>query len=276
VPTFDGSGGSVPANVTFPVLSSSLKYDSTGASPVMSSQSAMAAITTNSTTVILSVPSLNLNESLPVPLSGTPMLPTPGGWDQSTIASRFNTDYVSAWGLSYVSLGLWLHSGAQGAVPQITFTTYAFGYETPAEAMPTSGSAIYLGPGAVRGIETSGLLINANNCVDCNFWVAGDASFAVNFATGKIDGSFANMKVYGDSGALPWYDVSVGASIAAGTNKFSGNTGINQKQSPTVGYVPGNGRIDGAFYGPNAQNLGAIWSLTTTNWTVLGGVAAGH
>jgi hypothetical protein len=34
------------------------------------------------------------------------------------------------------------------------------------------------------------------------------------------------------------------------------------------------GHIDGGFYGPAAQNVGAIWSLSDGTTSVIGGIAA--
>ena len=269
-PTFDGSSGARPANVSFPVLSSTLQFDTGVATPVTGGQGATAAISADSSTVHLVVPSANLDQTLP--LTGTPALPTPDGYDLSIFTNYFsNTDSVSSWGLSYVSLGLWLHSGAKGS-SQVALTAYAFGYETPAAGIPMTGTAAYLGPGAVRGQLTLG----SGGCGDCNEWVSGDASFSVNFASGAINGNFTNMTSYGDSGPLPWYNITVGGQIASGTNKFSGTTAISPQQSATVGNPSGNGVINGAFYGPNAQNLGAIWTLTGQGFNVLGAVGAAH
>jgi hypothetical protein len=36
------------------------------------------------------------------------------------------------------------------------------------------------------------------------------------------------------------------------------------------------GHIDGAFFGPAAQNLGAVWSLNDGSGAALGTVVAGH
>lgn len=269
-PTFDGTSGTRPANVSFPVLSSTLQFDSGAAVPVTSGQSASATISADSSTVHLVVPSANLDQSLP--LTGTPALPTPYGWDLSILKSMVNTDDVSSWGLSYVSLGLWLHSGAMGSSPQVAFTAYTFGYETPAAGMPMSGTAAYSGPGAVRGEQTLG----SGGCGDCVQWISGDSSFSVNFASGNINGGFTNMSVHGDSGVFPFYNISVGGQIASGTNKFSGTTTISAQQSAGVGTANGSGVINGAFYGPNAQNLGAIWTLTSPNFSILGAVGAAH
>jgi hypothetical protein len=109
--------------------------------------------------------------------------------------------------------------------------------------------------------------------------VQGDASFTANFSTGQINGNFTNMKLYindnpSDYGriyAYPWNSVSVSASIAGGTNKFSGSTAV----TPTPGGVSAphalkpsaTGHIDGKFYGPNAQNLSGVWTLSNGDGT---------
>ena len=82
-------------------------------------------------------------------------------------------------------------------------------------------------------------------------------------------------------GGSPWNDVSVSASIATGTNKFSGTTSVSSQPAsgPSGALLLGNsatGNINGGFYGPAAQNLGAIWSLSDGTTSVIGGVAAGR
>ena len=100
-----------------------------------------------------------------------------------------------------------------------------FGYETPAAAMPTSGSANYSGAGAVRGTvffpDTGGIQ---------SVPLTGDANLSVNFATGSVSGGFTKMKAIDPCfGPTDWNDVSVNASIASGTNKFSGSTAAGRR-----------------------------------------------
>jgi hypothetical protein len=125
-PTFDGSSGSFPSNVSFPAAATSLQfqshwdYDSVGAWAVTTSQSATVTVISTSATsasVQLIVPAVNLNTTI-----------------------NFNQNLVSdihgvTWGLSYVALGAW--TDPAGGVP--TFSEFLFGYETPAASMPTSG-----------------------------------------------------------------------------------------------------------------------------------------
>jgi len=75
----------------------------------------------------------------------------------------------------------------------------------------------------------------------------------------------------------PWNDVSVAGTIAMGTNKFSGTTAATSSPgTPMSLSASATGHIDGAFYGPAAQNLGAVWSLSDGTGSALGTVVAGH
>ncbi len=73
------------------------------------------------------------------------------------------------------------------------------------------------------------------------------------------------------------WDVSVAASIAAGTNKFNGSTAVTSAPpGPFSLNASASGSINGAFYGPAAQNLGAIWTLSDGTTSAIGGVVARH
>ena len=62
-PTFDGISGSYPINVSFPALSSSLQFTSSGVSAVSTNQSANVTVSTSAggSDVQLIVPSVNLD-----------------------------------------------------------------------------------------------------------------------------------------------------------------------------------------------------------------------
>ena len=77
---------------------------------------------------------------------------------------------------------------------------------------------------------------------------------------------------------LPWNDISITAGIAAGTNKFTGTTAVTSAPSAPAGNFilkdSATGSINGGFYGPAAQNIGAIWTLSDGTTSAVGGVAA--
>jgi hypothetical protein len=171
----------------------------------------------------------------------------------------------SPWGLSYVSLGEW-NTPTPTASPERFFV---FGFDTPVSSIPVSGNASFQGQGMVRGI-----VAGPNDVFGV---LQGDANLNVNFTSGQVGGKLTNISAVDPCTAIsyPWNDVSVNASIAAGTNKFSGTTGAaSQPVSPYALKSTATGKITGAFYGPAANNLGALWTLNDGTLTASGGVAA--
>jgi hypothetical protein len=224
---------------------------------VTPNQSATATVISTSATATslqLAVPAVNLNVTI--------------NFGENIVS---NTNGVT-WGLSYVALGAWLEYWPPGREAQ-SFTEFLFGYETPAASLPHSGQAAFSGFADANifgsSFEVHALVSRAS----------GNAALTADFASGKITGAFTNMQ-YVESTAsgvsnIPWNDVSVNASILAGTNKFSGSTGVTSTpQGPLSLKGSATGHIDGAFYGPTAQNLGAIWSLSDGPISAIGGVAA--
>src|SRR5207302_2086472 len=248
-----------------PALATSLQFGPTGATAVSNSLSATSTLI-DSQHLQLTIPAVNVNTTI---------------WEMARlIGDNFLDNPII--GLSYVALGEeWLNSVQPGntGAPQ-SYTFYTFGYETPASAVPTTGTAVFSGTAQRSEFAPVGNQIAAVG-------LSGDASLSVDFAAGKLTGAFTQMKSYNYtpgtpySGVwyLPWNDVSLSASIAAGTNKFSGTTAATS--NPQSAYsLPTSvtGYVTGAFYGPNAQELGAIWTLSDGKASAIGGVAAssGH
>jgi len=75
----------------------------------------------------------------------------------------------------------------------------------------------------------------------------------------------------------PWNTVALSATIGASRNTFSGTTTAASAPGGAYGLnANATGHIDGAFYRPNGQELGAIWSLSNHDNTgsALGELAA--
>ena len=73
---------------------------------------------------------------------------------------------------------------------------------------------------------------------------------------------------------LKWNDVSFSASIGTGTNRFSGTTAATS--APGTGFSlagSATGTINGAFFGPAAQNVGAVWTLGDGSISAIGTIA---
>src|SRR6185437_1916479 len=158
----------------------------------------------------------------------------------------------SPWGLSYVALGEWETPAPSGFPARF----FVFGFDTPVSSMPISGTASFQGQGTVRGIvagpnDVTGIL-------------QGDANLNVDFGAGQISGKLTNITAVDPCTAISsqWNDVTVNASIAVGTNKFSGTTGAigtTGAASPFTLKSTATGNVNGAFYGPAANNLGGLW-----------------
>ena len=285
-PSFTGAAGSFPiAATSFPVLAASLvangKISSenldvvtgglTGTSwvPEPSPTSVIATVVSvaadGTMQIQLSVPSLNLV---------TPLLA------YHPISASFNLDYTF--------FGEWTFSNQPNSDP-IRFVKGVFGYETPAAAMPVSGTAAYT---SAAGSSVGGYLVGeifaANGDAIASLY-GGNASLSVNFATGQISGALTNFIAHqeygGDGYNPPWYDISIAASISGGTNKFSGATTRGSTSVPLSGTgaigpvstalsASAQGSINGAFYGPAAQNLGAVWTIGDSNVFAIGSFGA--
>jgi hypothetical protein len=229
----------------------------------------------------LSIPSLDVNTTF---TSGTlfqgPTLVTIG--DMRLAVSNMDYTVFGAWEVDRPVP----NSGVPGDYI-IHLGAFVTGYETPSSAMPSSGTANYSGTRNVAGIivehpYSDGVYYGGLERAS----VQGDASFTANFATGSVTGSFTHMiAVAGGSSTpfeLPWNDISVNASIAAGTSHFSGTTAA----APVSGTSPhpwnafvvvsgsAKGKIDGGFYGPQAEELGAVWSVSDGPITAIGVVGA--
>jgi len=253
-PTFDGSGGGYPANVTFPFIATSLKSASPGMSAAASPDATLTVVSTsaNSTNFQLVIPSLNLNANFT---------------NRENIVR--NIDGVT-WGYSYVAAGMWVQRSGNSGPLQST-SAYSFGYETPGSGMPTTGTAQFAG-------LASGNVFQTNNGTILSTYVDGKANLSANFSSGQVTGSLTQMQQssgLSTGGTLPWNDVSLSANLAPGTNRFSGSTAATS--APGTGFSltgSATGHIDGAFYGPAAQNLGAVWSLSDGSKSAIGAIAA--
>jgi len=262
-------GNLYPSDTSFPVLTSTLEYGPRGLSAAATAQGATATVTadTNYAVVHLVIPAANVDATL--------------GFD------GFATQNIP-YSLNYVVLGEWLNAASpQG--PE-TASWYAFGYETQPTSMPTTGQATFSGYAQGEVYAPVGGHILSTASVSPFVLLDGTARFSADFASGKITGAFTGM-TYGDfkqvcdrssctttlGPTIPWNDVSVTASIAAGTSRFSGTTAVTSVPQNTFSLsASATGHIDGGFYGPAAENLGAIWTLSDGTKSAIGGVAAGR
>jgi len=104
--------------------------------------------------------------------------------------------------------------------------------------VPTSGSATYNG-------RAWGHLNESGNFTT----VSGDATLNANFGSRTLNGNFTDMRRADGSSWLNSANVNAGWS--GGQNAIHG----------TVSGGGMNGNVNGAFFGPNAQEVGGNWTL---------------
>lgn len=135
----------------------------------------------------------------------------------------------------YAGAGLWQRTDRRGNGISGTADAFTYGIETGAATVPVTGRASY-------AVSVNGVAAYADTTVGTR----GSGTFNVDFATSRLTG---NMLVTdylpdGTTGSTRSFDTR--ATLASGANGFSGTVG-------------GTGKIDGRFYGPNHEELGAAW-----------------
>jgi len=172
------------------------------------------------------------------------------GWGSGLLSVIPNMSYVSA-GESYQ-----LGSNA-------TFSI--FGSDTPASAMPRTGSATF-------DIVASAQI--ADPAYPNTVFAQGTGTMSTNLASGAIIGSgtLAYHENYEQvpPAPQPAYPPSGGAFTLTGTNSSTTNGFSGTFSFDSVGTY--SGQMNGRYYGPAMQEVGAVFSATTSN----GGVAAGE
>lgn len=143
---------------------------------------------------------------------------------------------------------------------------FVFGLETGVSLLPRTGTGIYQGV-----LYGSG--VGAGSFAD-RFSLTGTANFNFNFAGGTFTGSLLPVAINQrdlSSTNLGTYTFSNGQ--APGANAMS-----NAFFGDIIGIAGATGRINGRFYGPNSQEVGGAFNLTTpgagTTLTIAGAVVA--
>jgi hypothetical protein len=171
--------------------------------------------------------------------------------------------------LDYTLYGRWNYKPDARDANSRNYQGYATtGYQTAPSGVPSSGSATYFGAGTAQGavVQQS----NPQAALGGNF--IGDTALNVNFGNGTLTGTLSNM----GAGNEKWHNVGVSGTISG--SSVAGSTSIAAGATPSAYAFSANstGTFNGAFYGPNAQEVGAVWTLADPNGTkVAYGVFAG-
>ncbi|HZD19032.1 MAG TPA: transferrin-binding protein-like solute binding protein [Burkholderiales bacterium] len=149
-------------------------------------------------------------------------------------------------GWNYQTFGVWERAGS---VVSFDAGVFSVGNPTPGSAVPTTGSGNFTG-------LANGFFIDATNN---RFFTTANMTASANFASQSIVFTTTNTQTVNISnpsglGSLnPGLDLTGSFTYPAGTNLFTG----------TVASANGmNGTGTGRFYGPAAQEIGGMYSLS--------------
>ncbi|MGH6828381.1 MAG: transferrin-binding protein-like solute binding protein, partial [Rhizomicrobium sp.] len=166
---------------------------------------------------------------------------------RSLVLSVLNLNYslFGAWSLSPQAVG--------GSASTANLGIGISGYQTPAAAVPTGTATYASGSGGVAGFAATPAGTGS---------LSGQASIGVNFSTGAVSGSLTGMTVTPAGGsAAAWNSVSLNGSLSG--SSLSGTTAASgAAPGGTMAFdASSTGTFNGALFGPNGQELGAVWSL---------------
>lgn len=173
-------------------------------------------------------------------------------------ARASNTFPVPDLKLSYVSFGQWTKATTSGTSVSGSQTLFVYGAYTTDSQLPRSGSAEY-GVNIDGTYVTDGAkLLSSFGVLDANF-ATGKISITSNFNQELFYSAPSNIKpFFAPAGAF-----SASATMSSTVNSFSGTFNY-------AGSVPVTGTINGKFYGPAAQEVGATFSGSNANAAILG------
>jgi hypothetical protein len=203
--------------------------------------------------------------TLSVPGAGyTDVAMVAGGWYCYGTACGANLELdLATSNLSWTTYGAWYAYGSD----KDSYSPFVTGFATPVASVPTTGSATY--HGAVQGTAwrpEAGAPFGVGAA-----YLTGDATLQANFGTTSITGSLTNMT----AGGTPWNSVSLLGAISGGQNYFSGTTAVSSTPAgPSSLNGSASGTFAGLFFGPNAQELGAVWTLFDGTSAALGTIGA--
>ena len=155
--------------------------------------------------------------------------------------------------LDYAAFGFWSVSGGAGNTNGNS-NWFASGYTTQSSNMPDTGNATYSG-------VSQGFSLVDGEAYD----VVGKVEMDVNFSDGDLQGNMADMRS-GDSFSAantPWNGVSFTGNVSG--NVFSGSAQVTSSPNSTSLDNDAAGDIQGRFYGPQAEEASAVWSLEDNN-----------
>jgi hypothetical protein len=151
----------------------------------------------------------------------------------------------AAGGWNYQSFGIW---GADVSPTSWTFGVTSVGAATSGNSLPTTGGAVFNGIAVGAYVDSGGTLFATSAIMSAN----------VNFSARNIEFSTFGTNLINSNTSLSTTNNGLNLlgtlSYAQGVNSFTGGV------QTVNGALSGQG--SGRFYGPSAQEIGGVYSLT--------------
>lgn len=193
----------------------------------------------------------------------------------SVPSGTYLSNYVVTNGadLDYTRFGYWyVDDGIDGP---FAHGVWNIGFATPFTAIPIGGQASYTG-------KTTGLYDESHPCGCQNaFTVAfsGDLSLKADFGARALSGSFTNLTITSGYDGTAYTgvlqptlnNVTFTASLNPSRNWFSGSTAVTNQPAGQQAFTSNaSGSITGMFYGPAANEVGGVWTLSDSVRRLIG------
>jgi hypothetical protein len=175
--------------------------------------------------------------------------------------------------LNYTLTGTW-NALNDGSVCVTCSSMFVTGYQTPTASVPSAGQASYIGSGATGGVSGN-IYTGASQTGGIS---GSSSSFSVNFGTGQFTGTLSGLTATPLSSAgapQTWNQINISGNLSGAV--LSGSTSTPSQPAGSLGLsTSSTGTFGGALFGPNAEELGAVWSLQdkSASKTAFGVVAA--
>jgi hypothetical protein len=172
--------------------------------------------------------------------------------DGAQLLTLVTTPYSSSISNRYVGMGYWQRFSSADGRQNDRFSTFVYGLDTPASAMPRTGTARYnidvFGVTAAPGYEP--------------VVYQGDGSFDVDF----LGGEFAAHSYLQETALLTGQGIVGGGIEMAASGRLSSGDGSFSGYA-TVGSFNANtaGTISGRFFGPGSEEVGASFSTSNAD-----------
>jgi hypothetical protein len=156
--------------------------------------------------------------------------------------------------LNWIEYGFWNIASATNVQQNNAWTVS--GYETPNAGLPTTGTATF------NGFVQGSVVVPNGTAVSSGF-LSGNAQLQANFASGGISGTATGITATQGTASQVWNNLTFAGTFTRGVNGFTGTTAVsNAPGLPLSLSSTAAGYITGRFYGPAAQEVGAIWNVS--------------